>query len=87
LRAISYNSAQSNAATAQEVSREVQELQAATGAAKVDIASHSMGGLSSRYYLKNLGGTANVDDLGFDRRPITERGPRRPALCLPPAAR
>jgi triacylglycerol lipase len=62
LRAISYNSAQSNAATAQEVSREVQELQAATGAAKVDIVSHSMGGLSSRYYLKNLGGTTNVDD-------------------------
>jgi triacylglycerol lipase len=62
LRAISYNSAQSNAATAQEVSREVHELQAATGAAKVDIVSHSMGGLSSRYYLKNLGGTTNVDD-------------------------
>lgn len=62
LRAISYNSAQSNATTAQEVAREVQELRAATGAAKVDIVSHSMGGLSSRYYLRNLGGSASVDE-------------------------
>jgi len=62
LRAISYNSAQSNTATAQEVSQEVQELKAATGAAQIDIVTHSMGGLSSRYYLRNLGGTGNVDD-------------------------
>lgn len=62
LRAIDYNSAQSNAATAREVSKEVQELKAATGSAQVDIVSHSMGGLSSRYYLRNLGGTASVDD-------------------------
>lgn len=58
LRAMSYNSAQSNATTAQEV----QELRADTGAAKVDIVTHSMGGLSSRYYLRNLGGTASVDE-------------------------
>jgi triacylglycerol lipase len=62
LRAINYNSAQSNAVTAREVSQEVQELRVATGVGQVDIVTHSMGGLSSRYYLRNLGGTANVDD-------------------------
>ena len=62
LRAMSYNSAQPNATTAQEVSQEVQELRADTGAVKVDIVSHSMGGLSSRFYLRNLGGSAAVDE-------------------------
>jgi triacylglycerol lipase len=57
----SYDSRQSNATTAQQLSAEVDRLLAATGATKVDIVSHSMGGLSSRYYLKNLGGTAKVD--------------------------
>src|SRR4051795_4455205 len=58
----SYNTSQSNATTAGQISTKVDQILAATGAAKVDIISHSMGGLSSRYYLKNLGGTAKVDD-------------------------
>jgi triacylglycerol lipase len=62
LRAFTYNSAQSNVTTAQEVAQQVQQLRATTGAAKVDIVTHSMGGLSSRWYLKFLGGTAFVDD-------------------------
>jgi triacylglycerol esterase/lipase EstA (alpha/beta hydrolase family) len=62
LRAFTYNSAQSNVTTAGVVANQVNQLKAATGAAKVDIVTHSMGGLSSRYYLRNLGGTANVDD-------------------------
>jgi triacylglycerol lipase len=62
LRAFSYSSFQSNATIAQTVSQEVNQLRAATGAAKVDVVTHSMGALSSRYYLKNLGGTANVDE-------------------------
>jgi triacylglycerol lipase len=62
LRAISYNTAQSNAATAGEIAAEVAALKASTGAAQVDVVTHSMGGLSSRYYLKNLGGTASVDE-------------------------
>jgi triacylglycerol lipase len=62
LFAYTFSSTQSNATVAQAVAQRVNEIKAATGAAKVDIISHSMGGLSSRYYLKNLGGTANVDD-------------------------
>nr|WP_201447028.1 triacylglycerol lipase [Conexibacter woesei] len=58
----SYNTAQSNATTARELSARVDGILRATGAAKVDVITHSMGGLSSRYYLKNLGGTAKVDD-------------------------
>ena len=57
-----YNSSQSNATTAQQLSTKVNEILAATGAAKVDIISHSMGALSSRYYTKNLGGDAKVDE-------------------------
>lgn len=58
----SYNTSQSNATTAGQVRDRVDEIIAATGAAKVDIITHSMGGLSSRYYLKNLGGDAKVDE-------------------------
>src|SRR3954451_1640226 len=58
----SYNWHQSNATTASQISTKVNSILASTGAAKVDIISHSMGGLSSRYYVKNLGGTAKVDD-------------------------
>jgi triacylglycerol lipase len=57
----SYNTSQSNATTARQLAIRVSQVKAATGASKIDIVTHSMGGLSSRYYLKNLGGTANVD--------------------------
>ena len=58
----SYNTAQSNATTAGQLRTRIDQVLAATGAAKADIVTHSMGGLSSRYYLKNLGGTAKVDE-------------------------
>lgn len=40
----------------------VDEILAATGASKVDIITHSMGGLSSRWYAKFLGGDAKIDE-------------------------
>lgn len=58
----SYNTSQSNATTASQLATRINQVKAATGAAKVDVITHSMGGLSSRYYLKNLGGTSSVDD-------------------------
>jgi triacylglycerol lipase len=58
----SYNSDQSNAITAQQLGAKVDQVLAATGAGKVDLITHSMGALPSRYYLKNLGGDLKVDD-------------------------
>ena len=58
----SYNTSQSNVTTAGQVRDRVDQILAATGAAKVDIITHSMGGLSSRYYAKNLGGDAKIDE-------------------------
>ena len=63
LFAWSYSWGQSNVTTAQQLATEVQSVLAQTGASKVDLVAHSMGPMSSRYYLKNLGGTAYVDDF------------------------
>lgn len=57
-----YNYKQSNATTAAQIQAKVDDILATTGATKVDIVSHSMGGLSSRYYSKNLGGSAKIDE-------------------------
>lgn len=57
-----YDTGQSNVTTAGQLKSFVDGVRARTGAARVDVVTHSMGGLSSRYYLKFLGGTAVVDD-------------------------
>ena len=59
----SYNSGQSNVTTAYQIRDKVNAIKRETGAAKVDIISHSMGALGSRYYLKHLGGQYSVDDF------------------------
>jgi triacylglycerol lipase len=56
-----YNTKQSNVTTATEIVTKVNEIKSRTGAAKVDLITHSMGALSSRYYIKNLGGAATVE--------------------------
>ncbi|MFE1886280.1 esterase/lipase family protein [Streptomyces diastatochromogenes] len=61
LFAWSYDWKQSNATTAQQLATEVKSVLAQTGASKVDLVVHSMGALSGRYYLKNIGGTSYVD--------------------------
>jgi len=57
----SYNFHQSNATTAAIIAQKVDSILAATGATKVDIITHSMGTLSARYYVRNLGGDGKVD--------------------------
>ncbi|MET9088729.1 triacylglycerol lipase [Streptomyces sp. NPDC004237] len=63
LYAWSYDWTKSNVTTASQLSTYIQSVLSTTGASKVDLVVHSMGALNSRYYLKNLGGTAYVDDF------------------------
>jgi triacylglycerol lipase len=59
----SYNFRQSNANTAALIQQKVDSILLVTGATKVDIITHSMGTLSARYYVRNLGGDGKVDAL------------------------
>lgn len=51
----------SNPAAAAKIAARVDQILAATGARRVDIVTHSMGALSTRYYLKNLESGGKVD--------------------------
>lgn len=63
LSAYSYNTSQSNKVDAEkEVESHVESLLKTTGAEKVDIISHSMGSLNTRWYVKFDGGESKVDD-------------------------
>ncbi|MGK2963110.1 MAG: esterase/lipase family protein [Gemmatimonadaceae bacterium] len=61
LYACNYSFTASNVTSAAEIGAQVDEILRVTGASKVDIVSFSIGSVSSRYYLKNLGGTSKVD--------------------------
>ena len=49
--------------SASELKAFVDEVLAATGAAKVSLVGHSQGGMMPRYFIKNLGGASIVEDL------------------------
>jgi len=63
LSTFSYNTSQSNATTAAIISQKVDSIRLATGAARVQLVTHSMGTLSARYYVRNLGGDGKVDAI------------------------
>jgi triacylglycerol lipase len=63
LFAYEYNSYGNNITNAQGLATYVSQVRARTGADKVDIVNHSMGGLVSQYYLKVLGGNQYVRHL------------------------
>lgn len=51
---------QNNVTNAQAIAGLVDDVQTETGAARVNLVGYSMGGLSTRYYIKRLDGAANV---------------------------
>jgi triacylglycerol lipase len=64
LFAIQYsNTTGSSIQNANELSSFVNQVLKKTKAQKVDIIAHSMGGLSTRYYIKNLDGASKVNDV------------------------
>ncbi|MER6118256.1 alpha/beta fold hydrolase [Streptomyces sp. NPDC001743] len=63
LFAYEYNSYGNNVSNAQGLAAFVNNVKARTGASKVAIVNHSMGGLVSQYYLKVLGGNTSVSHL------------------------
>lgn len=63
LFAYQYNWAQSNKTSAAGLGSYVQQVLSRTGASQVDIVNHSMGGLVSDWYIKELGGQQYVRHL------------------------
>ncbi|MEV0700192.1 triacylglycerol lipase [Saccharopolyspora sp. NPDC050389] len=60
LHTFEYDWSQSNERSAAELDAFVDQVRAETGADQVDIVNHSMGGLVTRWYLKELDGHAEV---------------------------
>ncbi len=81
LRSFSYNFFKTNAITADIIKDEVDALLGRTGARKVDIVAHSMGGLSTRWYLTKLGGIDKVDDFVSIASPHHGTALARPCLA------
>jgi len=63
LSAFSYDFSKSNATTAALIAQKVDSIRTKTGVAQVTIITHSMGALSARYYVRNLGGDGKVAAL------------------------
>ena len=59
--AIDYDDDASNVDVARLIAREADALRARTGARRIDVVTHSMGAISSGYWLAELGGAAHVD--------------------------
>jgi triacylglycerol lipase len=59
--AVDYDNGASNVDVARQLAREADALRARTGAARIDVVTHSMGAISSRYWMERLGGAAHVD--------------------------
>jgi len=57
--AIDYTS-ENNVTNAQALATFINSVKAQTGASQVDLVGHSMGGLSTRYYIKRLNGAGNI---------------------------
>lgn len=60
LIAVDFPNDTSNESNAAALSAVVDQVLQSTGASKVDLVAYSMGNLSTRYYLKNLGGASKV---------------------------
>ena len=63
LSTFSYNTTVSNATTASIIASKVDSIQRKNGGAQVTLISHSMGALSARYYVRNLGGDGKIAAL------------------------
>ena len=63
LYAYEYNSYGDNVTNARGLASFVSQVRSRTGAARVDIVNHSMGGLVSLWYVKQLGGAQYVSHL------------------------
>ncbi len=61
LYTISYGALQTNVSVADDIKTKIDNILSTTGASKVDIIAHSMGSLSTRYYIRNLGGDIKVE--------------------------
>jgi triacylglycerol lipase len=85
LYAWSSETGESNAVAAARIAGQVDQILAATGAARVDIVSHSMGALSTRYYIKELEGAGKVDAWVSIGAP--NHGTTRAGLCFSTACR
>lgn len=61
LYSCNYSFTASNVVSATEIGAQVDAIKELTGASRVDIVAFSIGSVSSRYYLKNLGGSTQID--------------------------